>query len=713
LIKNYRSQHYLCLTILSVTTAFYTVSPSNAQAVEEPIQLKQIVVTRSTDQSDAPDILEANGYVAQSGRAATKTRKPLNETAQSVSIITHQQLEDRKPQSLLDALNYTSGINTSQYGFDPRFDAFKIRGIDLTYTGVFKDGLFQANSPNGLNRLEPYALEGISVLKGPAASLYGASSSGGIVDLISKRPTVDPIREIVLETGSFKRRQGAFDFSGAMNADNTVLGRLTGVVSKADTELGDFFKDDRVYIAPALTWQPDEDTKLTLLGSYMNSTSGGTAAYENNYDPITGRSSGVTHQYGGDPRFNDFRVKQAAIGYEFDQRINETIVLHQRVRYSGLSNSYEYAFKGYPGYLEEKNTGFAADTFLEKDLETGPVNHIIIMGLDVGRIAYTSNEGSGTQPFTSAFFYNPAFTKQDKQKQVRSGIYIQDQLKFNAWRMTIGLRHDWLKSDLTTGRFADGFADYSRKDSETTSRASVGYVFENGMMPYISYGTSFVGNPGVLRSDNGIGRHQAMPTKGKQTELGVKYALPDNNAYINLAVFNIDQANASVYETSSGINEQIQLDMRSRGFEAEVGATLDNGLSFLAAFSYNDVKIQHLTEATNGKTLNASPYHTASLWADYIFNDGTLSGLGVSAGVRYVGSSFGDNVHTTALDNKPLTLVDAALRYDLVNLNPQLKGVQLQVNANNLLNTVQQTCASGFCYWNEGRKVIATMRYRF
>src|SRR5262249_52398950 len=135
----------------------------------------------------------------------------------SVSNVTQKQLEDRKPQSLLEALNYTPGARVGQFGFDPRYDAFTIRGIDVTYTGVFRDGLRQLNSPNGLFRLEPYGLEAITILKGPASAIYGASSTGGIVDLITKRPLDYTFREVELQTGSFDRIQGNFDLSGPAN----------------------------------------------------------------------------------------------------------------------------------------------------------------------------------------------------------------------------------------------------------------------------------------------------------------------------------------------------------------------------------------------------------------------------------------------------------------------------------------------------------------
>lgn len=111
--------------------------------------------------------------------------------------------------------------------------------------------------------------------------------------------------------------------------------------------------------------------------------------------------------------------------------------------------------------------------------------------------------------------------------------------------------------------------------------------------------------------------------------------------------------------------------------------------------------------------MNSSPYHTFSLWADYEFQTGALEGLGVGAGVRYVGSSFGDNQHTPILDNAARTFLDASLRYDLGKAVPSLEGVRLQINATNLLDDVKQVCTTGFCYFDEGRKIVGSIRYRF
>ncbi|UVF21705.1 TonB-dependent siderophore receptor [Microvirga terrae] len=689
------------LALLASSALMLTSSDVFAQPLEErAVQLEEVTVegSRSGQEGD----LTANGYVATSTRSATKTDTLILETPQSISTVTHEQLEDRKPQTLLDAVSYTPGVRTGGYGFDPRYDAFSIRGIDVTYTGVFRDGLRQVNSPNGLFRLEPYGLEGITILRGPAASIYGASSTGGIVDLISKRPTFFPFREIEIQTGSYGRLQGNFDLSGPISADNTVFYRLTGLLREAGTEI-DAVKDDRIFIAPAVTWRPNDATTLTVLGEFMDSTTGGTAAYLNDYatdaagNP-TSLSIGATRTFAGDRRYNDFRQQQGRIGYEFEHRINDMFTLRQRTRFSSLGTNQEYYFGG-SGLTRENNWGIVSDTHLETRLKAGAVDHTILSGLDVSRLSYVSKQGFGVVPVGA----DPLLNYREEQTQTLTGIYIQDQLKWRNWRLTLGGRHDWLSSEFDTAGL-----QFDQDDSKFTGRAALGYVTDFGLAPYVSWGTSFTPNPGTV-----LGGTVAEPTTGEQIELGVKYDLPGINASLRAAVFDIRQENAVVYQVIDATNQQVQLDLRSQGFELEGVASLTDGLNVQASYSYIDARIEKLTPETVGNRLTSVPYHTAALWLDYTVQGGSARGLGIAGGVRYVGSSAGDNLNRPIIENAPRAYLDAAIRYDLENLDPSLKGLRFQVNATNLLDEDGQVCTSNYCYWDEGRKVIASLRYRW
>jgi iron complex outermembrane receptor protein len=190
-----------------------------------------------------------------------------------------------------------------------------------------------------------------------------------------------PFREIEVQAGSFGRKQTNFDLSGPLDADKTLFYRLTGLVRDAKTEIS-AIKDDRIFIAPALTWKPNEATKLTILAEYMDSTTGGTAAYINEYGPyidsqgnVLSKATGATKVFGGDKRYNDFRQQQARIGYEFEHKFNEVFTLRQRARFSQLGNNQQYVYIGTPGLTRENTAGFSVDTSLESRFRTGPIDH--------------------------------------------------------------------------------------------------------------------------------------------------------------------------------------------------------------------------------------------------------------------------------------------------------------------------------------------------
>ena len=68
--------------------------------------------------------------------------------------------------------------------------------------------------------IEPYNLERVEILHGPASVLYGQASPGGVVDMVSKRPTEDPYHEVFLSTGSYGRIQGGVDLSGPVDPND-------------------------------------------------------------------------------------------------------------------------------------------------------------------------------------------------------------------------------------------------------------------------------------------------------------------------------------------------------------------------------------------------------------------------------------------------------------------------------------------------------------
>ena len=669
-------------------------------------------------------VIQADGYVGRSSATGAKTDTPFIETPQSISTVTEQQLKDRNPQTLSDTIAYTPGTRVGAYGFDPRFDSFTVRGFDVTYTGVFRDNLRQPGAGSSLFKTEPYGLEGVSILRGPSSALYGASGAGGLYNLISKRPTEEQLREVQVQYGSHGRKQAQFDLSGALSDDSPFSYRLTGLLRGADTEQAGV-PDDRAYIAPAFTWKPDEDTRFTVLSEYSRTRTGGTAAYYS--DPVTG----VSDFFAGNPAFNDSVQTQGRIGYEFEHRLNDTFTFRQNARASRLDIDADWAFAyqrnaADPRYLDssagsfaESLTAYSIDNQLQAEFETGAAEHRLLAGIDLTRLNWHSLNGYGTAPALDTL--NPTagrpmgripFQTDTDQDQLMTGLYLQDQVHVGDFTVTLGGRRDWVSTDtenLTLGSGARSTT--SQDDSAFTWRAGVTYETPFGIAPYASYSTAFSPNAGINQETG----NPFNPTESTQQEVGVKYLLPDSNTMLTAALFNIDQDNGLYYEVvnlpTGPANIQVQRGkLRSRGLELEASTSLDNGLSLTASYTYTSAQIIEGPAGTVGNDVSSIPRHMASLWAHYdLPEDGPLAGLGLGAGVRFSGKSFTSDANTA--ENGSRAFFDAALDFDMAAIDKSWKGLTLQVNATNLFDRRDPVCSAGFCYKDQGRAVVGSLKY--
>ncbi|WP_188610242.1 TonB-dependent siderophore receptor [Chelatococcus reniformis] len=679
-----------------------------------------------------------NGLVASRSATGTKTDSALIETPQSISVVPSQQIEDQAAQSVSQALRYTPGVvSESRPG---RYDSVFVRGFGGGGTAAnyvnYLDGLKLQRAINyGVPSVEPYGLSRIEVLRGPASVLYGQGNPAGIINLISKKPTPEPFGEVLLRVGSYGEKQAAFDIGGPVNADRTLMYRVTGLTRGGDTQV-QYTRDERVYIAPAFTWKPDDATTLTVLAKYQNDPETGFYGFMPAVGTVLPNKNGriPTKFFPGDPIFEGFSRKEAMIGYEFEHHFNEVFTVRQNVRFMDL-DSYFKTIAGaaltMPGqsiitrratYSREHLAAFNADTQVEARFNTGALRHKMLLGLDYqygDSSAWTGFGGTVSpinwlapvyyQPFT------PASAGYIDQIASQAGVYLQDQVKWDRFVLLAGVRTDWAKADIVTR--ATG-ASTKLNDRAVTGRAALLYLFDNGVAPYASYSTSF--DPVTTL---GFGGTPFEPTTGEQYEAGVKYQPPGMNAFIQMSAYQLTQQNVLTADpTNIGFFVQTG-EVRARGIEIEGRATLMEGLDLIAGYSYIDARVTKSNVAAEvGQPPVAAPRQTASVWAQYTFQGGPLLGLSIGGGVRYVGESNGD---ATGFFTVPTVgriparipaygLVDAVISYDFAAVNPRLKGMKLQVNAQNLLdNQYVSSCFSQSCNYGLRRTVLATLSYRW
>lgn len=685
-----------------------------------------MVVTPGTAEDPTAPV---KGIVATKTLSSTKTATELVKTPQSVSVVTRDQMKALDVTSVSQALRYSAGAFTEYRGSSNRNDEVFVRGF--SYVPKYLDGLsFGASASSQTGTVDPWLLERVELVRGPASVLFGQVNPGGLISMTSKRPTAEPIHSVQFRTGNNELAEGAFDFGGLLSDDGRVLYRVNGLGRTQHNQVEDY-KETRMAIAPAITWFPNDQTRFTLLSSYQKDPDAG----YRNFLPYYGTVVPVDGKY--IPR--DFNVsdtdydqswrEQTMIGYEFEHQLNEALTFRQNARYSTIKQKYRYLVYATSAansslltrraqHETRQTDEFGLDNQLEAQYVTGEISHTLLGGVDYksSNDRQTLARGAGSQydldwqrPVYGVKVDEDAFRTMTDEKQTldQLGVYAQDQLSWNNWELLLSGRYDW--DEVRTSDFTGTADTVQQNDNKFTWRTGLLYAFDFGLSPYISYSTSFEPN---LQTNRAPGVAPFKPTTGKQTEVGVKYQ-PVDSTLMTLAVYDLRQNNVPTYDSAAGWFENAG-EVRSKGVEAEVHSTLLDSINLIGAYTYTDAETVSTTVAgTEGKTPARIPTHMASAFASYTLPGGPLKSLTAGVGMRYIGTSYGDARNSFKVP--AVDLYDAMVSYDLGEMNGSLKGASVQFNVNNVADTKYvASCASdSACFYGVGRTMTATVSYNW
>lgn len=182
--------------------------------------------------------------------------------------------------------------------------------------------------------------------------VFGGTAPGGILNLVSKRPTEEPIGTFQSGVDSNGQVFTGIDIGGPLSEDGSVLYRMVTRGHFGDTAT-DHGTDNGVMFAPSLTWRPNDDTSLTMLALYQKDNSNqynGFLPYEGTeVRAATGRIP--RDLYIGNPDRDKFHRDQAMIGYEFEHEVTDDVTVRQNVRYT-YQNQFQRGI--YPfGYTDD------------------------------------------------------------------------------------------------------------------------------------------------------------------------------------------------------------------------------------------------------------------------------------------------------------------------------------------------------------------------
>lgn len=676
------------------------------------------------------------GYVANRSSTGTKTNTPINETPQAISVIGAEQIRDQKPNKLDEVLRYAPGVAAGTFGADFRNDWFLIRGFKSDDNSVFVDGLQLFYTSYASWKLQSFNMERVEILRGPSAILYGGSSPSGLVNVVSKMPQAEPIRYIETGVDNYGNAYFGFDINTPIKlapGNGELYTRFVGQVQNGGTQT-DFTPNNNYFIAPSVTWKPDADTKLTILGS---------ASYNEtrpaNFLPYVGTVTNApfgrisTNFYGGDPSTDSFKREQEMLGYQFERNLSDNVTFRQNARYAHVDVNYAALTIGslaapFSSYANI-NTGdlfrygFATrgiadqanlDSQVEYRFTTGVLSHTALFGLDLKHYTISDTQGlAAGYPNINAV--NPSYAtplapirtaagfsnyRDGTQTQNQIGVYLQDQIKLDRLTLVLSGRNDWVAASRYDTAF--GAVSQSRDDSKFSGRVGLIYNFDSGLAPYVSYATSY--NPIVgTNSANQL----LLPETGEQTEIGVKYQPFGFDGHFGVALFDLKRKNVVTTDPNFPLLPLQTGEVTSRGIELEAVANLAPGFKVVGSFTnYNLFTSYDANSALIGLVPTNTPRQLASGWADYTFQDGILRGFGFGGGVRYVGASFADQANTLVVPSR--VLADLAVHYDYQNW-------RFAVNAANVTDEIYvANCSSAFaCFYGDRRRITGSIGYKW
>lgn len=684
-----------------------------AVAAQTAAELAPIAV--EADRAESPTG-PVQGYVATRSVTGSKTDTPVREIPQSISVVTRDQMDVRAVDNVGQALTYSAGVVAEPFGLDPRFDSPIIRGFSSA-DSQYLNGLKLMRS-NGMTSIEPWGLERIEVLRGPSSVLYGQGNPGGLINLVSKRPVWTSFGTVQGEGATFDRYTGAFDFGGPVPGTSDFAYRLTGLARDAGTQT-DGVKDDRYFLAPAVTWRPNADTTLTVLANVQHDRANSPVGLPSEYTLYSSRT-GLQLPRSlnlGDPGFDDSTRTLASIGYEFEHRFDNVFTFRQNARYLSLTWDYQNLY--YNGlqsptvaargasYNQERYGTFTIDNQIQAKFDTWVLAHTVLVGVDMRRHSVDTLSEFGTAPsidllaptYGVAIPKNVWYSSKIDGTLNQTGLYAQDQIKLDKWLLTLGLRHDWATTDQVN---ATNFGDTNQNQSDRafTGRAGLTYLFDNGLAPYVSYATSF--EPVIGNLPVALGGGAFKPSKGEQYEAGIKYQPVGWKGFFTGAVYDLTQTNVLTTELIGGVSQSVQTgEVKVRGVELSGLANLAAGLDLIANYTYTDAAIAAGAYAGN-RPANV-PKNAANLWLFQTVKSGPLEGLGFGGGIRYVGQRYDLDTNANLIDAN--ILFDAAVSY-------KTGPVKLSLNVNNIANeTYVASCGYFGCFYGNGRTVTGRVSY--
>lgn len=588
-------------------------------------------------------------YVETAPSVGLRLNVPLIEVPQNIAVTTKQTMLNWGILSASELSRTVSGV-VKNYGDFNDF-SFLIRGTNA-YNNIFRNGV----GGYWWNQQEDAAMiERIEFVKGPAGFMIGNSEPGGLVNIITKQPTRQRVRELETGTGSFNMFRSSVDVGGSFSENSKFTYRLAAG-AQIQNGLVDFTKVNRYFISPSLRYHLKEKTYLQLevnrMGGYSrNGTSPSLPSVNNELFKLPNSFAVSDPNIQGLITWDNYSRLSFLHSFKNNWRINAQVAYinglygGDGMYMTGYNTTQDTLYRSY--YKSDwQNHLKAAQVFIDGSFKQGlQLEHKILAGIDYGRSSVVTNYGyltdsTGTRlPLSvkNPVYGLPADSIKDLEYYDPNrwgnewlSLYVQDHFKiYKKVILTLAAR-------LNYARAWASYDDNTVKNIVVTPRAGITYLFTPDISAFAVYDECYLPQTG-RKEDN----TSAKPLTGTNLELGFKALLLKKKLSFTISAYNTRKNNILVANPATGLfAERGQITIN--GVDMDMVGNFHKNLSVNFNYTYTDARItQDANPEIIGMPNYGTPAHTGNLLLRYKITEGPLKGVSFGAGGSYMGSKSG------------------------------------------------------------------------
>jgi iron complex outermembrane receptor protein len=629
-----------------------------------------------------------NDYKVDNANGAMRTSASLLETAQSVTVISDTIINEQLATTLGEVLTNDASLTAGSQ--QRNREVFNLRGFELSSsTGYLRDG-----HQHWSHYQQPIEiLQQVEVIKGPSSILYGQSGPGGLVNMVTKKPTLQTLLNASADVDQHGSTRFMLDASGALTDDENL--RARGILVKQDAKYWREYQNDenreRDRFLGALVVDYDiSDNALVRVHYDRTDDKAGldTGAWIDNDANIIGDDTTIRDMSWA---FTDITVENLGVdlavflsdNWQVKLGYNEQTFERQRFESAPRMSSDFVEGDSYESRPYDRFDDWQFKTaFVDfiGHFETGDIQHQLLIGANSLDYYYGQLRTSAEYVYFAAGDAEPArptisYKSDDTISETEYdyyGVYVQDLITFSPqWQVSLGGRYD----------------KQNREDANSNSlvpKVGVLYHPNPSATIYASYTEGFEpqGSETLVNEDDVNNGMDLDAITSEQREIGIKWQLFDERLLLTGALFDISKNGTLVTETldvpvGAFTTETNQIgEQRHKGFELSAQGAATDRLFVMASTMYLDANYER-DEDLEGMRPTDAPKWSASLWTRYELNDD----IAFNAGAFFEGERFADSANTVTKD--AYTRVDVGATYKLTMRNTD---VNLRLNIENLLD---------------------------